>query len=184
MQLYVNRPELDRYYGELEDYAPSESGVANIKMSRTSFGVKIIAAEMTEGTLTVKMDKSINMHIVHPETESQELLSLQEVKYAWSSTLPWMDADTGELVPSNYIYSERIPISFTWTKDDGVELPLGTQTIEFKRNKLTTITIKVVEKSLGSDIGITYGETGDMEDGGSVNIDPGGSSDNNVNPQP
>lgn len=168
MDMNVWRPEQDRYYGELEGYLPSEGGTATINMKRTSFGVKIIAQEMTEGKLTVKIEHSIDLFIEHPESEAQELLTFRNVSEAWQ----------------NDTYSEQIPISFSWTKEDGVELPLGTQTIEFKRNKLTTITIKVVEKSIGGEIGITLEETGEMGDGGTVNIDSTGSTDNEVNPQP
>lgn len=179
METEVYRPEIDRYYGELEGYLPSENGTATIDMKRTSFGVRVIADEMTEGKLTVKIDRSIDMNIEYPATEAQELLSFEAVNSAWLTA--FYASIEGETTSD---YSENIPISFTWTKDDGVELPLGTQTINFKRNKLTTITIKVADKGVKGDIGITYEENGEMEDGGTVEINPGGSSDNNVNPQP
>ena len=183
MERDVERPEHDRYYGELEGYLPSENGTATIDMKRTSFGIKVIAAEMTEGKLTVKIDKSIDMNIVYPATEAQELLSFEYINSAWLTAFNADNGFYGEAETTSD-YSENIPISFTWTKDDGVELPLGTQTIEFKRNKLTTITIKVADKGMKGDIGVTYEEKGEMEDGGTVEINPGGSSDNNVNPEP
>lgn len=176
MNTYVQRPENDRYYGELTDYKPSENGVANIKMKRTSFGVKVVAEELTEGSLNIRIENSISMLIEHPNTEAQELLSFEYCKYAWQDGDVWEDG-------TPYTYSENIPISFTWTKEDGVEIPLGTRTIEFKRNKLTTITIRISDKGSENDVGVSYDEAGEMDEGGNVVIDAGGSSDNEVNPE-
>lgn len=182
---YMKRPEMDRYYGELTDYVPSESGrVANINMKRTSFGVKVIAEDMTAGKLTVKINGAIDMIIEHPETEAQELLSFEYVKQAWEYSEHDQYGNTTNEDDTPWEYSEHIGVSLTWAKNDSVEVPLISKGINFKRNKLTVITIKVVDKGDENDLGVTYDETGEMEIGDTIRIDTDESSENEVNPEP
>lgn len=147
----------DRYYGEVADYVPVENGTVTVNMKRTVFGAKFIAENLTEGVLNIKMDGTYNLSITHPNTQYEDIFSFQCCDFAYNGI-----AD----------YTEDFTVSFSWTKDDGAVIPLGTNNIIFKRNKLTTITIKIVENSVNSGIGITL-ESEAMEDDKNLTIENG-----------
>ena len=55
-----DRPNAERYYGELEGYTPSYNGRATIDMGRISYGIKFIAQGQSAnvGTLEIQMSES------------------------------------------------------------------------------------------------------------------------------
>lgn len=161
---YYNRPNTDRYYGELTDFTPAENKTATISMKKACFGAKFIAEGLTEGHLKISMTYAPDMYIAYPDTIAQDIFTFNNVSAAWAQDN----------------YSEIIPVSISWTEADGTVVPLATQNITFKRNMLTTIIVKV-NATIKNGIGINS-ESTSMGDGGSVTI-YGGSNDNTkVNP--
>lgn len=126
-RLYYGIPNLDRYYGEYIDYIPSENGNVSIDMLRTVFGLKVIANNLTEGTIKIAMTDAPEMTITHSVTEVEDIFTFCYVDKAYS----------------NENYSESISTNFTWTKADGATIPLGTHNVTFKRNKQTIVTIEM-----------------------------------------
>ena len=146
-------PNTDRYYGETDGYIPSESGKVSISMKRIVFGLKVKAEKLTEGSLSIAMKDAPSMTITSPDTEIQDIFTFYNVKDAWATDN----------------YKESIEVSFAWTKADGVVVPIATQTFDFYRNKLTTITVEVSDKSEDNGVGVEM-EDGSMTEGGSYNV--------------
>ena len=83
----------------------------------------------------------------------------------------YSDADT---------YSEDIPVNIVWIKPDGLRTPLVGQSVNFKRNVLTTLEFDVKDINSTSGINITADEelvTGDTviadQDGTNTEVNPG-----------
>lgn len=160
------RPNTDRYYGELSDFVPSENGTATIPMKRVSFGLKLIAHQFTEGTIKIALENAPDLQIVYPATEISDIFTFNSCQGAYAAP------DT---------YSENLPVSLRWIKSDGAIIPLSTQNIAFKRNKLTTITVEIKDSSFNNGIGINI-ETDSMAIGDSINIETGTTTDTPVTP--
>lgn len=93
------------------------------------------------------------MTITSPDSEIQDIFTFDNVRDAWATDN----------------YKESIEVSFAWTKADGVVVPIATQTFDFYRNKLTTITVEVSDKSEDNGVGVEM-EDGSMTEGGSYNV--------------
>ena len=119
-----NRPQIERFYGETEDYTATEGGTVNIDLKRTSFAVNFVAKGFTEGSIKVELEYSRDITMT-PETST-----VQKVIAMNTSSVAEKDA---------------VPVKITWTKSDGTEVLLASQTITFKRNTLTTIEFTVSE---------------------------------------
>lgn len=168
----ADRPNTDRYYGESIAYIPSENGVISINMKRVSFGVKIITEGLNNGKIKAIIEKSVPMYIIHPSIESEDIFTFENPG-RHSDAMQWTRDD----------YSETASISISWEKSDGVVVPLVTQNITFKRNKKTTITVKVKDNSINNGVDISNENT-PMGDGGNITIDTGNGTDTGVNPNP
>ena len=156
-------PNIDRYYGEYIDYIPTENGSVSINMLRTVFGFKVIAENLTEGTLSVKIPTSPILVISHPETEVEDVFAFYSVRDAFITE----------------DYSLNIPINFTWTKTDGAIIPLGSHDITFKRLKRTIVTVKISDQTAENTMDITL-EDGEITDGENVTIENGEIVNGNV----
>lgn len=160
---FLDYTNLDRYYGELEDFVPSSSNSdATITMKRTSFGAKFVAEGALAKSGTLMIDR---MPLVLTEGEDfiSDIFTLRGVRDAWK----YDGINNG---PEDYSdgYYETNDISFKWIRPDGTELQIGTFPITFKRNTTTVVTIKmendVVEGDQTGGVGfsIASSETGEM----------------------
>ena len=166
---FYNRPNIDRYYGELTGFTPAENASASISMKRVAFGAKFVADGLTDGKLKISMKEAPDMYITYPNTTVQDIFTFDN---NWcSNPMAWTQDD----------HSEAVSTAITWTKADGATIPLATQDITFKRNMLTTITVKVNDTSSKDGIDINK-ETTSMGDGGSVTITGSSSGSTTVNP--
>ena len=110
-----------------------------------------------EGAPIIKLNSSTG-------NEVQDIISFNRLSSAYSST--------GE-------YSESIPVNIVWVKSDNVRVPIASQSIEFKRNKLTTIEFEVKENTTGNSITLEANET--MENGDILQVG-GDGTNTGVNP--
>lgn len=156
-------PNVDRYYGEYSDYSPSENGILNLDMKRTVFGVKYIVENLTEGKINIEMEDAPTLEILYPTTSIEDIFTFKDVKSAYNTDN----------------YTETVSTYISWTKDDETVNAIGTYDITFKRNKLTTITIKITE-NLENGIGFTL-FNGQLEDGDSYEIENGKLVDTTIN---
>lgn len=166
----VKHLRADRYYGQVLDYDPIENGNVGIEMKRVSFGLKVITEGLTEGKIKITLKDASDLYITYPNIEVQDIYVFYGTYGSGSS---WI-LDT---------YSETIPLSMTWEKSDGAIIPLVSQDITFKRNKLTTITVKVKDNSINNGVDVSQENT-PMGDGGNITIDTSNGTDTGVTPNP
>lgn len=164
----LSRPNIDRYYGEILNYSPSENGKVVLNMKRVVFGAKFIAEGLSEGMLHISIHGAPQMIIKHDGNQSIEsILSFENDDHSSK----WNDDD----------YSETIPVSITWEKADGAIVPLINQDITFKRKILSTITIKVKDTSINNGVEINQ-EAGDLMPGEDITLESGTGIDKPVEP--
>ncbi len=125
-------PPVDRYYGELTDYAPGATA-PSITLKRVVFGVKFVVEGLSEGSLSIELDKAAP--VVFTAGGAAE-----------TTVLYTLENSTGDNAWTGDAYGEEIPMSIVWTKGNGVT----TETIKdkndatqytFSRKKLYTIRI-------------------------------------------
>ena len=157
-------PDLDRYYGELDGFVPGNSDAVTIEIKRMVFGLDVIAVDMTEGKLIVRLAGAPLKEIVYPEAELEEVFSFPNVYNVWRTEN----------------YKETITVSFTWVKDNEEETLLASGEFDFYRNKKTTITVQVQSQDPQSPVSVSLDDT-PMGDGGTYEIGGSGSGDYNIN---
>ena len=164
-----DRPNVERYYGELLDYIPGKgSNKALIKMKRVSYGAKFIAKGKlaTQGTLEVQMVESPKMTIdlATNDKKGDDIYTFKNVKAAYDDNN----------------YTETVSTTINWRRDDGTVFPLGTHEITFKRNKMHTVQVTIETENSDNQLGIEV-EDADMTDDDDVtNIKDGEVVDTDV----
>lgn len=161
-----DRPNTDRFYGELEGFVPGNNNTnAVIKLKRVSYGAKFIAQGnlANSGKLEVLMTESPSFEFALTNGEEDDIYSdiytFSNVYAAWNST-------------EESIYSETVTTTVNWYRADGTVVPLGSHDITFKRNTNTIITVKINSDEVGSGIGFEIEEE-PMTDGDRVTIEDG-----------
>lgn len=145
---FFQRPNVDRYYGEISDILPITNNSINIEMKRTVFGVKFIATGLTEGKLKIAMSGAPELYINNTDTkhEVEDIFTFEGVGNAFNN--------------DNYL--EDINTSIYWVKADGTEVPIAVNyTLTFTRKMMHTVKINLAgtETKGGTPISIT------LEDG-------------------
>ena len=69
-------------------------------------------------------------------------------------------------------YTENVLTTVNWCREDGTTVPLGSHEISFKRNYITTITVKINSDETNAGIGFEI-ENEPMENGNNVTIEDG-----------
>lgn len=150
-----NTYKADIYYGALLDYVPQENGTLAVDMKRMVFGMKFIAENLTEGTLDIKAwgYEDTHLTITYPNTECEEILffwSYGDV-YRW---VEYRDSSIDDYFDEEGCYKQKTSFTLSWVRGDGVVVPLGVHSIDVKRNKLTTVTVKMMEGSAVNGVGV------------------------------
>ena len=143
--------EIDRFYGEVDNYTPSVNGIVSLELKRVSFGIKVKVSNITDGDVSVKCYNGYNTFIDVSELTSNyesegALFSMANVYDAWQYS-------------SNYL--ENITMSVTWNRGVGVTQS-WTKTVQIKRNVMNTIRIKLGADDNDIGVGVTP-EGGEME---------------------
>lgn len=123
---YSYYASVNRFYGELADYTPTQGGVATIYLKRVVFGVKFIITGVQEGTLDVYSD-FWDLSVTEDYESDERIFTIPDVYDCWKNETP---------------YKESISVKFTSTTGSMNDIS-STKTVTFKRNTLTTITINV-----------------------------------------
>lgn len=177
---YYYYPKMDRYYGELIDYLPTEGGTATIPMKRCAFGIKITINGVPDGTLRWGSIRTryTPYYYLYPNTTSHtgsEKLEFSSVYTFYGVYSCWQIAVAGE------DYTNTFTINFTWDRANGYSQSF-TKEFTVKRNVMTNINVTLSGGSEEVTIGMEEensamtDETTDVEyDGGSLNdteVDP------------
>lgn len=151
-----DRPNIERYHGITSDYVPTENGIVSINMRKVFFGAKFIVEGLNSGSLLINIEKAPLMTIEHPATEAEDHFTFEHNS---TNSIDWTQDS----------YSEDVPVIITWNKGDGVVVPVASQTITFKRNKLTTITVQIKEESSEEGVDISEEDT-PMQPGDNITL--------------
>lgn len=156
-----SHPNIERYYGELDNYEPIQDAQATIPMKLTCFGAKFVAQgkAAASGTLEIQMSNAPVLELT-PTTDAKyisDIFSFSNVYEAWN-------ADE---------YSEEIAVTINWHKTDGIIIPLGTHNITYKRNKTTIVNIEVDDEGLESGVGFEFEDTDMSEEEAETTIKDG-----------
>lgn len=170
----------DIFYGKLDNYDPTENGNAEIYMKHVSYGANFIAKDLTEGALEIKVSNNTystdySLQLTAAEPESYGIYTFRNFKQAYMGTEvhTGYDPETGNATYEYQDnYSENKQITVSWTKADGTTIPLGTYSAKFKRNQITTITIKAENLTASNGIKISL-ESTEMSNGGEYLIEGG-----------
>lgn len=161
-----NRPNTDRYYGEYDNYIPgSNNENVTINMKRASYGAKFIVQGnlATSGKLQVLMTESPSFEFqltnAQEDDTYSDIYTFSNVYAAWNST-------------DENRYTETVLTTVNWCREDGTIIPLGSHEIVFKRNQITTITVKINSDESNAGFGFDI-EEGEMGEGNNVTIDDG-----------
>ena len=161
-----DRPNTDRYYGELSDYVPdADNAKATIQMKRTVFGGKFIAeGELAiSGILEVQITDApiMTLELTEGDDVLIDIFTFKNVAAAWAATSD---------------YTETTNVSINWISPEGSTLPLGTHEVTFKRNTTTVVTVNIEQQSATAGIGFGFdsSEQGDPAEDGENDITVGG----------
>lgn len=162
----------DRFYGELDEYTPAENGNVTIDTKRVVYGAKYIAENLTEGSLTIQVtntneEELYTVTLTPSAPQDENIYTFEYIYYAWKGnyiSTGTYDDTTGKLIYEYTNYTSDGNLTINWTKADGSVTPLGTYTVTFKRNVMTTIRIKAEELTTSNGIVITKEEVAMSDD--------------------
>lgn len=162
-------PRTNRYYGELENYIPTENGKATIPMKRTVFGLNMKVNAIPDGSLSWSIDDLTLNNYTHSGNETLEFSSIYTLYDVYES---W----------KNENYTTEFKINFFWTRSNGYNQSFS-ETISVKRNVMTNVNVTLEGGSSEISLGINE-ENAEMKDETvEVNYDGGSLSDTNVDPE-
>lgn len=132
-------PQVVSFYGYLSDYSPSANSTLSIDMKKVSFGMKFVAADLAEGEIRIQCNASPYQITLTPDNKEFQCVDTFKGSYSSIPNTTWMADD----------YSEDILISsIKWVNPSNQEtVLLSNREFTFKRNMLSTITIKVYSES-------------------------------------
>lgn len=144
-----NHPTIDRYYGKLADYIPTENSTINIDLKRVVAGLTFNVKGLTnQSALKIEIEESPTIEIKGDGTTNEmtynSLIGLKGEKIVDRYTDKWFE---------NPI--EEVPFKFTWTNGERTES--FTQAVTLKRKMNYTFQITIPETFLVSN-GITITE--------------------------
>jgi hypothetical protein len=145
-------PEVDWYYGELDNYTPIENGVVNIELKHTVFGLRYEVAGITDGI--VKVEIKYGSRIFFNKTDiTSDYTSDGKIFAVYDIRSGWLYADN---------YTEKVTVDVKWVRDIGITQDLGSKSIQVKRNIMNVIRIKLGSDDSDSSIGITTEDDSSM----------------------
>ncbi|MDE7411809.1 MAG: hypothetical protein K2M94_07200 [Paramuribaculum sp.] len=147
-------PRMDRFYGELDNYDPSEIQSVTIPLKRTVFGIKITVEGVPDGSLTWKQKgaQSTNQSLIfshgsasgNSQQEYSHIYTFKSVYDCWN----------------NANHSENFIIQFTWTRSNNFQQTFEKE-ITVKRNVMSVLNVSLKGTDIAAGIGIDE-ETSDM----------------------
>ena len=139
---YGNRNRIDRYYGKLADYIPTESGSINIDMKRVVAGLTFIVEGLPDNTYL----QNILMTV---EIEDAPILNICSNGIYNSFICLMGERITNDTYSHKSYYTDKwfenpideVPFKFTWTNGERTESFIQTVTLKRKMNYSFNITI-------------------------------------------
>lgn len=128
-------PRVHRYYGTLTDFNPSSSQSAiNIEMKYKSFGLKVVAESIPEGTSVTWKDINENPNIGYTTLCFPAEAKLSKTGDSWESIYSLNDLTKDE--------SKEMTLQFTWDRGAN-DIEIFSQTITFKAKQKKVLKINI-----------------------------------------
>lgn len=141
-------PEVDRFYGEVDNYTPVEGGALTIDMKRAAFGLKCQVSGISDGSVHVKVANDSRTFFEN-EAITDNTMSADQIFTFASVRDAWIYAD-------NYI--EKLNVTVDWLRGIGVTENLGTVKVTVKRNVMNVIRINLGAVDASSRMSINVEE--------------------------
>ena len=138
-------PRIDRFYGELSDYTPSENTIPTIELKRTAFGIKVITEAPNDGTLTLSTNDLGTIATIEAGSgnyDSETIFTYKDVYKCWAGT----------------ITEQEFTLTLTWKRENGASQEF-TKKITVKRNVMTTINIDVTSTTASNNLKLNIEST-------------------------
>ncbi len=163
------RPNVERYYGELEGYTPSYNGKATIELGRTSYGVKFIAQGQSAGVGALEIQMTNSPLVKYNLAESNEYF---DVYTFYSVRSAWLKSD----------YTEEVSVNINYIREDETVVPLGSHKMNCVRNTTTVVTVNIGYGGAENGLGFNITEDGEFPENAdtAITITNGGSTNNGV----
>lgn len=161
------RPELDRYYGETQPSVFNSGNTVKIDLARTVFGIKVITENFTDGSLLLYLYDEKAFEITAPQTEASKVFSLYDLSQAFNIDVLNKTEYTNQ-------YKEFVTVKVVRKNAGNEEIPVGEQSIQFTRNMMTTLKVKIKSDMFENGVSITTESTAMIDSGEVIEFEGGG----------
>lgn len=169
----TNYASVNRFYGETDQYTPVPNGTVEIYLKRVVFGAKFVVNGVREGSVNVTCGNFYNRTYTTNDTGTETIYTFSNPYDCWN----WEKSNP------NQTHSFSATCSIAYTSDRGGTLwnLSNSQSITFKRNVMTTVTINLSPDFSGAMLTMTEEP---LDDDNDINIGINGNSliDITVNP--
>jgi hypothetical protein len=139
---YVKYPKVNRFYGVTRGYTPVPNGTIDIYLKRVVFGAKFVVSGVQEGKLSLSAGEFYSATYSKDDAGTDTIYTFPNVSDVYSNDLP--------LVAT---------ISLNYDSNRGSLWDLSTsQSVQFKRNVMTTVNINLNPDLSGASLSITEEE--------------------------
>lgn len=134
-------PNINRYYGVLDEFIPTQNGVATINLKRMVFGAKLIINGVQEGEVSISgLWGDLNQTVTEDYEGDATIYTVPSITKCWESE-------------SEYTFTKTLSLKYDSYRGDKWDLS-NSLDVTFKRNTLTTITINVSPDLASGDISL------------------------------
>ncbi len=164
---------VNRFYGETDQYTPVPNGTVEIYLKRVIFGARFVVTGVQEGSVSVQCGDFFNQTYTTDSPGTETIYTLPSPYTCWQ----WEEDNPDQ------VFSFVSACNIAYTSDRGGTLwnLSNSQSITFKRNVMTTITINL-SPDLSGAFFILSEEPMDEDNDINIGIDGNSLIDINVNP--
>lgn len=157
---------VNRFYGETDQYEPVPNGSIDVYLKRVVFGAKFVVTGVKEGTLQVTCGDFFDRTYKADDEGTENIYTFTNVYTCWQKETPMV-----------------VTINFVYTSNRGTLWNISqSQEIQFKRNVMTTVNVKLNPDLSGGLFDLTEEE---MDEDNDINmgINTDGLIDTTVKPE-
>lgn len=168
----TNYASINRFYGETDQYVPVQNGTVDIYLKRVIFGTKFVISGIQEGTVNVTCGDFYNRTYTANNSGTETIYTFLNPYDCWS----WEETRT-----ETYSFAPTVSVNYTSNRGGTLWNLTSSQSVTFKRNVMTTVTINLTPDLSGVQFTLTEEPMGDDNDI-YIGIDGTSLIDINVNP--
>ena len=140
---------INRFYGETDQYEPVPNGTVDIFLKRVVFGAKFVVKGVQEGSLSVTCDAFFSRTYTNDDAGTERIYSFKNPWDCWKNETP---------------LTTTVSIKYTSNRGGSLWNLNNSESVTFKRNVMTTVTITVSPDLSGAYLSFTEEPFGDDND--------------------